>query len=106
MALTTRCTHRRDCFESAAAKLTNYAEHLHPSHRGHEVNRGAHVWSCSHGVERWRSDCGCNTGAIHVEPWREALAKPSTGCRDEPMPSCPYGSQFCTTPAAREDYIE
>ena len=55
--------------------LTNYAEfrtHHHdlPSVR---IIEGS-SWSCAHGIERWRSDCGCSTSS-HPE-WSQAWRGP------------------------------
>jgi len=43
--------------------LCNYAAFLKRFPAQHEVQIiEDSSWSCVHGVERWRSDCGCNTG--------------------------------------------
>ncbi|HEU5321881.1 MAG TPA: glycoside hydrolase, partial [Methylomirabilota bacterium] len=40
--------------------LTNYGAFLAAQPPTHEAQvRPASSWSCSHGVERWRADCGC-----------------------------------------------
>ncbi|HUQ38971.1 MAG TPA: DUF3536 domain-containing protein [Acidimicrobiales bacterium] len=40
----------------------------------HEVEVGETSWSCAHGIERWRSDCGCSTGG--GEGWRQEWRAP------------------------------
>jgi len=57
------------------AKLTVYGEYLEKHPPGHEVEiHQPSAWSCSHGVERWRSDCGCNAGhAGWNQQWRAPL---------------------------------
>ncbi len=42
-------------------------------------------WSCVHGVERWKSDCGCNTG-MHQgwnQQWRKPLRETLDWLRDK-----------------------
>jgi alpha-amylase/alpha-mannosidase (GH57 family) len=45
------------------AELTNYGQFLErhpPDHLAEIVDNSS--WSCVHGVERWRGNCGCNSG--------------------------------------------
>lgn len=56
--------------------LDNFASFLaqHPAH--HDVTITApSSWSCAHGIERWRSDCGCrmDAQAAPSQAWRAPL---------------------------------
>ncbi len=58
--------------------LTNIAAHIaaHPPVREVILHEGS-SWSCVHGVERWRSDCGCSDGghAGWNQQWRAPLRR-------------------------------
>ncbi len=57
------------------ARLTVYGEYLAAHPPTHEVTvREGTSWSCIHGLERWRGECGCNCGT-HPE-WSQAWRGP------------------------------
>jgi len=57
------------------AKLTVYGEYLAQNQPIFEVEIIENTsWSCSHGMERWRNDCGCSMG-VHPD-WNQAWRKP------------------------------
>src|ERR1700676_4999346 len=71
------------------AQLTNYGEFLErhpPDHFAEIVNNSS--WSCVHGVERWRSNCGCSSGghAGWTQEWRAPLRAALDWLRDELVP--------------------
>jgi len=73
---------------SGQARLTNYAEFLamHPPESEAEVAEDT-SWSCAHGVERWRSNCGCNGGkAGWNQEWRAPLRAALDFLRDQTAP--------------------
>ncbi len=67
-------------------ELTVYGEFLEKSPPEWEVQIIDDTsWSCVHGVERWRSDCGCNTG-MHsgwTQQWRKPLREALDWLRDK-----------------------
>jgi len=67
-------------------RLTNFGEYLEKYPPTHEVQIFENSsWSCGHGVERWRSNCGCNTGAHAgwTQEWRAPLREALDWLRDE-----------------------
>ena len=58
------------------ARVTNYGEYLalHPPQWEVEIVENS-SWSCAHGVERWRADCGCRIGSLPdwTQQWRAPL---------------------------------
>ncbi len=64
--------------EAAAARprvqVENFASLLARWPAAHDVTLvGPSSWSCPHGVERWRRDCGCHADASTSQRWRAPL---------------------------------
>jgi len=92
------------------ARITNYGEYLEkypPTHEVEIIEKTS--WSCMHGIDRWWSDCGCNSGA-HPEwnqAWRTPLRESLDWLRDDMAWRYEQtAGQFLKNPwAARDDYI-
>jgi hypothetical protein len=95
----------------ALATLTNYGAFLELSPPAHEVEIFERTsWSCAHGVERWRSDCGCSTGgqAGWNQGWRAPLREALEWLRMRLRPHLnrAEAALFKAPRAAVLDYIE
>lgn len=91
------------------AQLTNYGEFLekHPAEDFAEIVENS-SWSCVHGVERWRSDCGCNSGGHPWnQQWRAPLRAALDWLRDRLIPVFEsHAKLYLRDPwASRDDYI-
>ncbi|MDE2028517.1 MAG: DUF3536 domain-containing protein, partial [Candidatus Omnitrophica bacterium] len=70
-------------------RLTVYGEFLHkfpPTQEVEIVENSS--WSCVHGIERWRTDCGCSTGGQPGwnQKWRGGLRESLDWLRDTTAP--------------------
>jgi alpha-amylase/alpha-mannosidase (GH57 family) len=96
--------------QDKTVKLTNYAaflEQFPPEFECEIVEETS--WSCVHGVERWRSNCGCNGGHPGWnQEWRAPLRQALDELRDALIPlSEKHGSSlFRDVWAARDAYIQ
>ena len=96
---------------SADCELTNYAEFLskHPPVHYAQIHENS-SWSCVHGVERWRNNCGCNTGGKSDwnQEWRKPLRETLDWLREELTTIyLQKGKEYFKDPeAARNDYIQ
>ncbi|MBU1948175.1 MAG: DUF3536 domain-containing protein [Candidatus Eisenbacteria bacterium] len=92
-------------------RLTNYGEYLEKFPPEYEVEIQEDTsWSCSHGIERWRSNCGCEVGsrAGWNQAWRTPLRESLDWLRDTVAPAFEdKGREIFKDPwAARDSYIE
>lgn len=102
------CLHHIE--EHNLAKLTIYADFLEkfpPLYETQIIENSS--WSCAHGIERWRSNCGCHTGGNHGwhQEWRGPLRKTFDWLRDTLIPIFEHGMlEFVEDPwQVRNDYI-
>ncbi len=96
--------------EQELATLTNYGEFLAlfpPEWEAEVVDNSS--WSCAHGVERWRSDCGCSGGKPGWnQRWRRPLREALDGLRDATVPLAESKAAPLLRDLwqARDEYIE
>ncbi len=92
-------------------RITNYGQflELHPPEWEARIFENS-SWSCVHGVERWRSDCGCHTGG---QPgWHQRWRAPLRAALDEVSERLAtvftdFGANLFKDPwASRDAYIE
>jgi alpha-amylase/alpha-mannosidase (GH57 family) len=95
--------------EDPSVNLTNYGSYLEmfpPQFEAEIVDNTS--WSCAHGIERWRSDCGCNGGkAGWNQAWRGPLRKALDELRDALVPLTEIEGEkyFKDVWEARDGYI-
>jgi alpha-amylase/alpha-mannosidase (GH57 family) len=96
--------------QDKTVKLANYASYLEqfpPEYECEIVDNTS--WSCVHGVDRWRSNCGCNVGTPGFNhEWRAPLRHAFDELRDAvaALTDQEGGQLFRDVWAARDAYIQ
>ena len=95
--------------DQGLATFTNYGEFLEKFPPTWEATVAEDTsWSCAHGVERWRSNCGCNGGK---PGWNQLWRKPLREALDFLRDACAPIAETLAAPllkdlwAARDAYI-
>ncbi len=97
--------------EHHLAKVINYGAYLDlfPVEYEAQIHENS-SWSCVHGVERWRADCGCNSGGNPGwnQSWRAPLRDTLDWLRDtiRPVFEKIAGLYFEDPWQVRNDYIQ
>jgi alpha-amylase/alpha-mannosidase (GH57 family) len=92
------------------AEITVYGQFLEkfPPTQEVQIFDGS-SWSCAHGIGRWYTDCGCNTGGHPGwnQKWREPLRNTLDWLRDSCAPrfESAAGELLSDPWKARDDYI-
>jgi alpha-amylase/alpha-mannosidase (GH57 family) len=92
------------------ARLTNYGEYLENHPPTYEVAIFENsAWSCIHGIDRWRDNCGCHSGMNPewTQEWRRPLREALDDLRFSIIEVFEKGThKFFHDPwGARDDYI-
>ena len=97
--------------EREDVELINYGAYLErhpPTHEAKIIEQAS--WSCAHGVERWRANCGCASGGQPewTQEWRAPLRQALDWLRDELAPAYETAAaELVEDPwAARDDYVD
>jgi len=97
--------------ENKLARITNYGEFLELHPPTYEVQITDNTsWSCVHGIERWRNDCGCHTGmnTNWHQKWRKPLRDTMDWLRDKAIDifEKEASAYFHNVWQARNEYIK
>ncbi|MEO8701736.1 MAG: DUF3536 domain-containing protein, partial [Kofleriaceae bacterium] len=95
----------------SGTRLTNYAEYRAKFPATWEVELAEDTsWSCMHGIQRWREDCGCNSGGKPGwnQKWRRPLRDALDWLREQVGAALDgVGRMLYVDPwAARDAYID
>ena len=95
-------------FPARGWRVTSYAHYLSMCPPTWEVQlKPVTAWSCSHGVERWKNDCGCGGGGGWQQQWRAPLRETLDWLRDRLAPLYEDSAKTLLVDpwAARNDYV-
>ncbi len=97
--------------ENNLANITIYGDYLEKFPPKHEAKvHDNSSWSCAHGVERWRSDCGCHSGMNPgwSQQWRGPLRESLDFLRDETskLYEKEVSKNFADPWKLRNDYVD